>query len=78
MELLCEEFIENKISLKSEINNNREYLMDIWFSGPQNKMKVTRVEDLTVSVDILPYNLKMKMLSANDQRIVKVFFFSEN
>lgn len=72
MELLCDEFIGKKLLTSFEKNGSREYLMNIWFSNSQRQMKVTKVNDPNSTVDILPHNLKMKMLSAYDQRIVKV------
>lgn len=69
MELLCDEFIGKAFE---ESDSNCEYLMNIWFSNSQRQMKAVKVEDHNSTVDILLHNLKMKMFSANDERIVKV------
>jgi hypothetical protein len=56
--------------MESTENTSREYLMSIWF--PSKKLIVTSASDQSTTIDILPESLKMKMMSAKDERIVKV------
>lgn len=55
--------------------------MKIFFSkcgSNQHHLIVTKAKDHNQIVDLLPPHLKMKMLSAHDERIVKVCFFIIN
>jgi|EndMetStandDraft_8_1072994.scaffolds.fasta_scaffold2772978_2 hypothetical protein len=47
--------------------------MNVWFPASK-KLIVTLAHDPSTKVDILPNALKMRMLSAKDERIVKVSF----
>lgn len=45
--------------------------MRIWFPAEnESQLSVTKAADQTVAVDILPQNLKLKMLSSKDERVV--------
>uniref|UniRef100_A0A915ENQ0 Uncharacterized protein n=1 Tax=Ditylenchus dipsaci TaxID=166011 RepID=A0A915ENQ0_9BILA len=70
LELLCETFGS---SVKSNCES-REYLIKIFFpiSVSKNTLYVTKANDPKIVVDILPKKLKMKMLSAHDERVVKI------
>ncbi|KAH7720129.1 Integrator complex subunit 1 [Aphelenchoides avenae] len=71
MELLCESFEEDKETGRS--NDSREYLMRMWFPAEnESRLSVTKAADKSVPVDILPQNLKLKMLSSKDERVVNV------
>lgn len=45
--------------------------MNVWFPA-STKLTVTLAHDPSTTIDILPEALKMRMLSAKDERIVKV------
>uniref|UniRef100_A0A914CWE2 Integrator complex subunit 1 INTS2-binding domain-containing protein n=1 Tax=Acrobeloides nanus TaxID=290746 RepID=A0A914CWE2_9BILA len=83
MKLLCESFadeinsvidLDGSGKLKDSLHEaipDRKFLMNIWFPDSANKRaKVTRVSDNS-PMDLLPPKLKLKMLSARDEQIVK-------
>ncbi|KAI6190762.1 DUF3677 domain-containing protein [Aphelenchoides bicaudatus] len=67
MELLCESF--GDYESKSAENKAREYLMNVWF--PATKLSVSLAHEPATNVDILPESLRMRMLAAKDEKIIK-------
>ncbi|CAD5228226.1 unnamed protein product [Bursaphelenchus okinawaensis] len=66
LELLCESSVDNS---ESQVVESRQYLMDVFFPA---KGHLTVTDAKNRSVDLISHKLRMKMLSAKDERIVVV------